>query len=362
MEHHRTKEDFSQFTSNIYYYDFDKELGNCNNISYFSDIKDELQRNYLDHNISDKIEKALCFIYNKKKEKKDNFDSELCSYLYYWIGAKIYPEIKTKSLFSKIITMLYHLLDSTDIHNTCKPLHNNIDEEKFNKYKLLFDYSKDHEYIYLKTLHGHTTCDEDYKMVIEKYINAYRDVYSNCMGHNEKNYDCDNFKSLFKKKTHSNLTSITCKQVKTETLLENNKGGLSPEAHFSPTVSSAEGSSGRVPHRKEGMLTPPDYYYTRINSDLAGYKELDGIPPHPTEESAKSGSTKTIMGSVVPVLGVSSFSLLLYKVTPVGGYINRLLGRNRNMYNHIEYMDTFNPYDEGMDPVGRTMNISYHRL
>ncbi|KMZ83444.1 hypothetical protein PVBG_06222 [Plasmodium vivax Brazil I] len=32
------------------------------------------------------------------------------------------------------------------------------------------------------------------------------------------------------------------------------------------------------------------------------------------DETAKSGSTKTITGSVVPVLGVSSISLLLYKV------------------------------------------------
>ncbi|SCA59567.1 Plasmodium vivax Vir protein, putative [Plasmodium vivax] len=73
-------------------------------------------------------------------------------------------------------------------------------------------------------------------------------------------------------------------------------------------------------------------------------------------------SSKAIAGSIAPVLGVSSFSLLLYKVTPVGGFINRLLGRNRNMYNPVEYMDSFNPYSDGMDPGSRGVNISYHRI
>ncbi|VUZ99250.1 PIR protein [Plasmodium vivax] len=87
----------------------------------------------------------------------------------------------------------------------------------------------------------------------------------------------------------------------------------------------------------------------------------DGIPPV-TDQTAEGGSSKTIAGSVVPVLGVSSISLLLYKVTPVGGFINKLLGRNMNMHNNIENMDMFNPYSDEMDPGGRRMNISYHRF
>ncbi|KMZ83365.1 hypothetical protein PVBG_06210 [Plasmodium vivax Brazil I] len=95
---------------------------------------------------------------------------------------------------------------------------------------------------------------------------------------------------------------------------------------------------------------------------LTGHQGPGSYVSIPKDDTSKGRSTKTIMGSVVPVLGVSSFSLLLYKVTAVGGFINRFLGRNRNMYNHIEYVNAFNPYSEGMDPVDRRMNISYHRL
>ncbi|CAI7724263.1 PIR protein [Plasmodium vivax] len=107
---------------------------------------------------------------------------------------------------------------------------------------------------------------------------------------------------------------------------------------------------------------PKVYRDTQLNHISEAQRGLvNDISPF-TDHTTEGGSSKTIAGSVVPVLGVSSISLLLYKVTPVGGFINKLLGRNRNMYNTIENMDVFNPYSDEMDPTGRRMNISYHRF
>ncbi|KNA02206.1 hypothetical protein PVNG_05529 [Plasmodium vivax North Korean] len=72
--------------------------------------------------------------------------------------------------------MIYQVLYQTNMFTTCTPLHENIDKNTFIKYKLLFDYSKDHENIKLDTLNPNTTCDEHYKDAIDKYINTYKDT------------------------------------------------------------------------------------------------------------------------------------------------------------------------------------------
>ncbi|KMZ96368.1 hypothetical protein PVNG_06328, partial [Plasmodium vivax North Korean] len=206
--------DLDQLTSNIWYSNFERGEECFEHVSFYSEIKDELENTrywyYGLSKISQNIVRALCYIYNRKINHQINFDNDRCSYLYYWLGDKIYSRVHDKKIFSIIIKMVYDEIYRTKFLNACKPHYENIDEHTFNTYKILHDYSKDYRNINLNTLHGHTTCDEHYKMVIEKYINTYRDVYSNCRGNNEKKYDCAYFDKLFDKYEHTNLKSFHC--------------------------------------------------------------------------------------------------------------------------------------------------------
>ncbi|KMZ77340.1 hypothetical protein PVIIG_06414 [Plasmodium vivax India VII] len=335
----------------------------CDNVNYFLDIKYDLQQHLIPTHISDKLVKALCFIYNRQKNHKEKFNKELCSYLYYWIGSQIRDRVSSKEVFSKIIRTLYGELNSTDMYNMCQPIHNDIDIETFKNNKLLFDYSKDRAHIMLEILHPDTTCDQYYKMFIQKYMDTYRDAYSNCNGDGRKKYDCSKFSEILRNEPNKELSSFYCKDYKPQTIYlgVTEKGG-NPEYPL-PEDRREEMNPGPVSHRGTHRLGSPDHDNTHFRSRAAWDKEtLNSDVSIPPNDTAEGGTTKTIMGSVAPVLGVSSFSILLYKVTPVGGYINRLLGRNRNMYNNIEYMDTFNPYSDAMVPGDRRMNISYHRL
>ncbi|SCA59804.1 VIR protein [Plasmodium vivax] len=362
-----TKNDLDKFPSNIWYSNFEGGEDGCENESFYSDIKDELEKAHYQYydlsKISDKVVRALCYIYKRKINHQINFDKDRCSYLYFWLGDKIYSKVHDKTKFSIIIKMIYDEMYRTDFLNTCPCLYNDIDKDTFNTYKMLHDYSNDYGNIEIDTSHGYTTCDNDYKEFIEKYINTYNDVYSNCKTVKTKKYHCDYFDKLFKGYNHKDLSSFHCMQHNVQVFSDDQQRVVeSSRPSLTLTLSSRVTPVSVIYPKAQGYGGQKLGHNPHEDHGLAGRQVLGSDVSIPTDETAKSGSTKTIMGSVVPVLGVSSISLLLYKVTPVGGFINKLLGRNINMYNAIEGMDEFNPYSDGMDSGGRTMNISYHRL
>ncbi|SCA60794.1 VIR protein [Plasmodium vivax] len=342
------------------YSKFEDGENGCEDIPFYSSIKEELQRYQMHdlHRISDKIVKALCFIYNRKRNRPENFEEELCSYLYYWLGDIIYPSVKSQAVFSYIIKMIYTELYSNirDDFIVCKNVYTPIDQDRFNKNKVLFDYSKDYHNIEIATPHGETTCDKDYRQYMENYISTYKQAHLDCNKGVKNNFHCEHFFTLFQEKQNNKLSSFSCR------LSENGRAVLDNQKAHEEQEPVTDQSY------RHTSITPPPYQIAEQEADLVMNQHKRG-ETFPTafelskmDDTAESGTSKTIAGSVAPVLGVSSISLHLYKLTPVGGYINRLLRRNRNMYNPAEYMDSFNPYSDGMIPGDRTMNISYNRL
>ncbi|KMZ99010.1 hypothetical protein PVNG_03849 [Plasmodium vivax North Korean] len=312
------KDDIDNLTSKYTYSSFERGEEGCEKLDFYSNIRDDFNDSYQMyniHSISDKILKALCFIYNKKLIHQGNFNKELCSYLYYWLGDKIYPIVHDKTVFSKIIKMIYDELSRTIMFRTCTPLHENIDENIFNIYKLLFDYSIDHYHINLNTVNPNTTCDEYYKEAIDKYINTYNDVYFHCTQGDQKKYDCEHFNTLFQNYEHKKLRSFHCTHHKAQSLSTHAKLFGEQTKHSSHETRGSEGNTALVGipvsqrnNGQYGRQSPQE------NPGLSVHNVLGSALSHNTNNITEGGSSKTIAGSVVPVLGVSSISLLLYKV------------------------------------------------
>ncbi|SCA60405.1 Plasmodium vivax Vir protein, putative [Plasmodium vivax] len=349
MGEHLTVSDIKDLTSNVIYNHFERGDGNCDKVPFYGDIMYELELHNNLKPIRDKLAKAVCYVY-WRKAYHTNFDTDLCTYLYYWVGDKIYTFVNDKAVFSKIIKAFYHELYVPVKGAICPYPNDSIDQDTFHKNKLLFDYSKNYEHINLITISGDTRCDEGYIKYINKYIETYNDAYLNCNKRDKQKYDCEYFNTLFQNHEQSKLGSFHCTQHKEQPLSTYAHGIVEQKKHLSHEHRGSEGKTRLV---ENPVSRADNEQYERQfplqHLDFSEHNELDSTLSHDTNNSTEGGSSKTIAGSIVPVLGVSSFSLLLYKVTPVGGYINRLLGRNRNMYNQIEYMDAFNPYSEGMD-------------
>ncbi|KMZ94984.1 hypothetical protein PVMG_06197 [Plasmodium vivax Mauritania I] len=287
------KKNLEKLKSNIVYSKFENDKWNCTDHTFYSNIIGDANTFHTYKHIFQKLLNALCYVY-RKKVYVGNFDSDLCSYMYYWIGDKIYDISDSTQMFTKIMDMLFWEFNITDNGMICQSLNTSIDKDTFKKNKMLYEYSQNHESIRLHTLPINTTCDSEYNETMQKYMNIYKNAHFDCTQGDQTNYDCSYFHKLFKSDEHMKLTSLYCRQQNTPT--------LSTETH-------------------EGHQ-----------------EEEDNIFPIPTREQYPKS------------------------VTPVGGFINKLLGRNMNMHNNIENMDMFNPYSDEMDPGGRRMNISYHRF
>ncbi|KMZ89793.1 hypothetical protein PVMG_06061 [Plasmodium vivax Mauritania I] len=277
-------------------------------ITPYNNVTGELKGQISVRNISDKIAKAICYVY-KKKLYDSNFESDLCSYMYYWIGHKIYDNSGSTPVFTRIMRMLFQVLNGENNIMICNPLSYTIDRDTFYKNKLLFDYSQDHENIKIHTA-GYKTCNKDYKEYIDKYIRVYKDEHSDCYGRNENKYDCKTFFSLFPKDKYNELSSFHCVPSENPIAISERPSVYGTEEHAqNEHFEGAAEVQDSVNHRS----TAVDFNRDRKPSSVFP-QDPEKIQSIPIEDSAEGGSSKAIAGSIAPVLGVSSFSLLLYKV------------------------------------------------
>ncbi|KMZ94971.1 hypothetical protein PVMG_05640 [Plasmodium vivax Mauritania I] len=258
--------------------------------------------------ISDKITKALCYVY-MKKPYYTKLESDLCSYMYYWIGDKIYANTGNNGEFTRIMRMLYDVLNLTDKNIICKHFNYEIDRDTFYKNKLLFDYSQDHENIKIHTA-GYKTCSQDYKKHMENYISTYTDAYSYCYLKKGNKYDCETFFSLFPNDKYNELSAFRC------VLSENPKEVLEQPSVFRTQEHEHTHNYVRTTRLQDsfGHHSTPDDSSLGSKPSSEIHQNLQKISPVLIEDTAESASSKSIAGSIAPVLGVSSFSLLLYKV------------------------------------------------
>ncbi|KNA02195.1 hypothetical protein PVNG_06070 [Plasmodium vivax North Korean] len=260
-------------------------------------------------NDSDKLTKAFCYIYKRKKVSEENFNKEFCDYLYYWIGEKVFNALIDKSYFPDIINMLYHELNKTDISPICNPLYEDISIDTFRNNKLLYEYSKDHVNIAHHTVYVNVTCDEEYNKVMRNYIDTYKDAYSDCYEKNQQRYDCNTFINLFQKEQYSKLSSFNCKvpQKEVETLdVQEAPTDTGDVRDGHPFIARATGPD-IIPEQKN--TDDSDRNHRSETSDMSvddATIQLDG--------KSENAYSKNVVNTALPVLAASSFTFLLYKV------------------------------------------------
>ncbi|KMZ76633.1 hypothetical protein PVIIG_06423 [Plasmodium vivax India VII] len=205
--------------------------------------------------------------------------------------------------------MLYHELNGTIKNLICIPINYEIDRDTFYKNKLLFEYSQDHGNIKIHTA-GYKTCNKDYKEYIDNYISTYTDAHSDCYEKGKKKYDCENFFSLFQRNQYDELSSFSCVPSENPIAISERPSVYGTEEHAQNQhyVGTTEVQNS-VDHRS----TESDFNL-ESNPSTVFPQDPEKIQPVTIEHTAEGGSSKTIAGSIAPVLGVSSFSLLLYKV------------------------------------------------
>ncbi|GAB70010.1 CYIR protein, partial [Plasmodium cynomolgi strain B] len=281
---------------------FENGKEGCEKLQFYSNIRDEFEEKYKIYNlhkISDSISRALCYIYIEKKENIDYFNNELCWYLYYWLSNMIYPLVqKNTTMLSKIIKNIYENLNDYNPQGftVCSDTYYLYDLNRFNEYKLLFDYSKDYRNIEQDTAYDQTPCDEYYNNYINEYIGMYKKAHSECNEGKKSNFYCRNFFTLFQKKPYEKLSSFSC-------TLSKNREEILEEATAHRTQEHVQNQN----HLRTTIVQDSvDHHGTADGSNLGkipsleSQQNLEKMTTFSIDDNAEGGPSKSVTGSVVP--------------------------------------------------------------
>ncbi|CAI7719363.1 PIR protein [Plasmodium vivax] len=340
------------------YQKFEEEYGTCKNVSFYPAATEELRGFGGFPKISDKILKAVCYVYNKSKSSL--IDDDTCRFLYFWLGNTLINSLNNKDFFSEVIIKLFQRLNENKDIKICNLPYIRMDESDFKKTKLIFDYFQDYDNYNMHLVPYNRPCNEEYNKYLTTYVDNYKQLYNECIEQNKSHIYCQEFNKYYDVKKHHNLLTWSCKL--TENLHEVDP--LKLEAEDEEQEAQLHENYERV-----GEPQPLLPIYGRLQ---AHQENLDPLSPYSTmpekgivsttpDGSPSTLTSKSITGAV-SVAGALVPSYLLYNYTPAGNLINKLLGRTTRM-NHNPLMEAqlmnnfYQP--EGFNSERSGYNISY---
>ncbi|KMZ76815.1 hypothetical protein PVIIG_06337 [Plasmodium vivax India VII] len=305
----------SNLNTKFYYTSLNKGNDDCQDEAFYNIAKKKLEDYDWVEDVSKHILKGLCKVY--RKSLNDNFDSDICKFLYFWLGNILLDKLEKKFLFFDVIHDLFNNLTNNKIGKICKLPHHYMEVDNFKNIKLFFDYSVDYNN-YIQQLAGNIhSCNNAYKTYLDSYVSSYKNIKVKCAENPNRNTYCNEFHEYFNGKDAYYLSNWTCdlqENGKEDQELEDDEevakeSGLSPgtvmvvqPAAIQNEVSSVRGQEGHGPGSS--------VYHTR-----EGISDLSNISNLP-EDSSPSTIKKSIT-SAVSAAGVLVPPFLIYNVISI---------------------------------------------
>ncbi|KMZ88764.1 hypothetical protein PVBG_05856 [Plasmodium vivax Brazil I] len=298
-----------------YYGKLDKERESCEYFKFYNEAKHVLDSYLWQENVSDKILKSLCYVY--KNSLTNNFDGDICNFLYFWLGDILLDKLMKKDFFHEVIRDIFNTLIDDKNRKICQLPHFFMIKEDFNDFKLIFDCSEDYKSYREQYINLVTSCNNDYKEHLDTHIRNYNHFYDKCKVENLKESYCTAFDKYFPEYSSYLLSQFKCrletKHPTVDQLEEYHKitqeqprgqqmiGGLQRGEKFS--VEPGVGVS-LVEHH-----SPSGSYVNRVDSQM-------GSNSLPSDGTPSTITSKSITGAV-SVAGALVPSYLLYNVISI---------------------------------------------
>ncbi|KMZ95207.1 hypothetical protein PVMG_05125 [Plasmodium vivax Mauritania I] len=295
------------------YRDFDKEKGTCDGVDFYNEANQELISYSGLQSVSEKILKAVCYVYNKSKTSE--IDDDTCKFLYFWLGNTLINSLNKTMFFSGVIIKLYQRLNENGVLNICKIPYINMDEKDFQKIKLIFDYFQDYDDYNLDLALYNPPCNKEYNKYLTTYVNNYKELYNECMLKKQPHSYCTEFLKYYDAEKHDNLYSWKCSLTETLPKPEPSRGEFENEKQKAQLDESfgrgglqqpLQRTNGRVQENQEitGLLTPD----LIMREDSTVSTTPDGSPSTLTSKSITGAVS--VAAALVP-------SYLLYNVISI---------------------------------------------
>ncbi|CAG9485459.1 unnamed protein product [Plasmodium vivax] len=261
------------------------------------------------HKLSRNIKNVCIFMNVPLREREVSQKKVYCDNLNYWL---YYILIKSKLINnekniskSEIFNVLRKLWDSTNCNQTCELALHDMDTNDFVYMKELYDYSKNYENMEYYTIQPYALdCKSQYCSYIKKVEEIYKKVEPMCSPPSDKPY-CTIYDDIPTDKNPSVFFSkIGCTEKDVNKSLVDDAKIFGTEFQ---SIAYDNGDSSSVSTMASGQELP------------------DGQPQNASEQSPSNNSAKVGLS----LFGMSSIPLfLIYKFTPGGNFIRKLIRKN----------------------------------
>ncbi|SCA60072.1 VIR protein [Plasmodium vivax] len=346
----------SNLNTKYYYASLEKGYNDCKDEKFYNAAEEKLKENHLNEEVSEQILKGLCYVY--RKSLIQDYERDICKYLYYWLGNILIDKMKHNHVFQDVIRNLFNILKNQK-GQICTASTYHIVVEKFKNIKLLFDYSKDYDSYMNQITDYNQPCNEKYQKYLQTYINTYNMFQRECQDKRTYYGYCDVFDEYFANKNRTLLSTWTCNPQDNEPEVEYPETDKTEEEP--PRTNVIEGQSVALGEQfkggREQVAEPPgSSHYLPHQDTFVSNNASDN-----SDDTPPSITSKSITGAV-SVAGALVPSYLLYNYTPAGNLINKLLGRttrmNHNPLSEAQLMNNFYQ-PEGFNSERSGYNISY---
>ncbi|SCA59823.1 VIR protein [Plasmodium vivax] len=355
--------EFDNLNTNFYYTSLNEAYYDCKDEKFYNAAEEKLKKNYWKEDVSDKILKALCYVYRKRSEY--NYESDICKYLYFWLGNILLDKMRHNTVFFDVIRDLFNILINNK-GKICTALTYHIDVDNFKNIKLLFDYSEDYDSYRNQITDFNLPCNEEYRNYLKSYVDIYKRYQGECQYERTSYGYCKVFNEYFAKKDPEQLSKWTCdiqpnepeeeEEEEEDAWVETEATEEQPSRTHGMEGQNADSRGGFEEGRKQSAQhRSPSDYLPRQDTFLNNSASDNSDGTHPTIISKCVTGAVSVAGALVP-------SYLLYNYTPAGNLINKLLGRTTRM-NHNPLMEAqlmnnfYQP--EGFNSQRSGYNISY---
>ncbi|SBS95585.1 PIR Superfamily Protein, partial [Plasmodium malariae] len=303
--------------SKIYYrQNFETKINYClhfDDNSKFIEKQTEVYKNEKIKSIADKLMRPLCYVAFTDIGDKCN---KQCHYLYYWLGNELFNKLEEDS-FSEVIGILEDVSNVLSGGVKCKcNFFKDVNKEKFEKMKIVYDYCKDHEKIE-NTLELHKKiCDSKFNEYLVKATGEYEEVYN-----------CTNTK---------------------------------PEPYFKELKK-------HVPSCFNEKLPRLKCEIKEVSAQEKGLSQYDTnyLDPKYVINASTFSSFQISLFFVLPFVGIFFIGFLLYKFTPIVSWIHTKVLKKKSIRRNLDEVDILEltGYTNGQrkSNLGRKqLNVAYH--
>ncbi|KMZ82300.1 hypothetical protein PVIIG_05741 [Plasmodium vivax India VII] len=308
--------DIDILNTNYYYDKLDNGRDDCQNDAFYNKAKLELAKNRGLQDFTDKILKALCYVY--KNRLSGFLQNDICNFLYFWLGNILLDKLIAKDLFYEVIFDLFNTLINDDKNKLCTIPHNYMYKDDFKDIKTIFDCSENYKSYKEHLLNPRMFCNNNYKTYLNTNKTNYDMFYSHCEVESNGYKYCEAFRKYFPHYKKNLFSEFNCFLKSSEPESENLGKGHETELVQSEGEESNIGSLQEVKlsvkHTK-GVDSPALHHGSSVIQSETNGLQMDSNSL-PSDGTPSTITSKSITGAV-SVAGALVPSYLLYNVMSI---------------------------------------------